>query len=84
MVRPSRTCAALWTGCARSLTDEHLEAYKRAKLAGIDVGGGEAAVRRLSASTVNKRLDLRAGSSTTRSAAVSWTAPIRFARWCVH
>src|SRR4051794_34586689 len=43
---------------ARSLTDEHFEAYKRAKLDGIDVGGGEEAVPRLSAATVNKRLDL--------------------------
>jgi len=43
---------------ARSLTDEHFEAYKRAKLDGIDVRGGEAAVRKLAASTVNKRLDL--------------------------
>src|SRR3954468_15444768 len=43
---------------ARSLTDEHFEAYKRAKLDGVDVGGGEDPVRRLSAATVNKRLDL--------------------------
>ena len=43
---------------ARSLTDEHFEAYKRAKLDGIDVRGGEASVRKLAASTVNKRLDL--------------------------
>ena len=43
---------------ARSLTDEHFEAYKRAKLNGVDVGGGDAPVRRLSAATVNKRLDL--------------------------
>ena len=43
---------------ARSLSDEHFEAYKRAKLDGIDVSGGEAAARKLAASTVNKRLDL--------------------------
>jgi integrase len=43
---------------ARSLTDEHFEAYKRAKLDGIDVGGGDEPVRKLSAATVNKRLDL--------------------------
>ena len=30
---------------ARSLTDEHFEAYKRAKLDGVDVGGGEDPVR---------------------------------------
>jgi integrase len=43
---------------ARSLADEHFEAYKRAKLDGVDVRGGEASVRKLAASTVNKRLDL--------------------------
>ena len=43
---------------ARSLPDEHFEAYERAKLDGIDVGGGEEPVRKLSAATVNKRLDL--------------------------
>jgi integrase len=43
---------------ARSLSDQHFEAYKRAKLDGIDVSGGEAAARKLAASTVNKRLDL--------------------------
>lgn len=43
---------------ARSLTDEHFEAYKRAKLDGVDVGGGDEPVRKLSAATVNKRLDL--------------------------
>jgi integrase len=43
---------------ARSLSDEHFEAYKRAKLDGIDVGGGSDPVRKLSAATVNKRLDL--------------------------
>ena len=49
---------ALGRVLARSLTDEHFEAYKRAKLDGIDVGGGEEPVRKLSAATVNKRLDL--------------------------
>jgi len=43
---------------ARSLTDEHFETYKRAKLDGIDVAGGEEPVQQLSAATVNKRLDL--------------------------
>jgi hypothetical protein len=42
----------------RSLTDEHFEAYKRAKLDGIDVEGGREPVRKLSVATVNKRLDL--------------------------
>jgi hypothetical protein len=41
----------------RSLTEEHFEAYKRAKLDGIDVGGGDQ-VRKLSAATVSRRLDL--------------------------
>lgn len=43
---------------AGSLTDEHFDAYKRAKLHGVDVSGGERAVPKLAASTVNKRLDL--------------------------
>jgi len=77
-----KDCAALWAGCARSLTDEHFEAYKRAKLAGIDVGGGEATragcPRRPSTSVWTSR----AGSSTTRSAAVPWPIPIRSGRWC--
>jgi integrase len=43
---------------ARSLTDEHFEAYKRAKLGGVDLTGGDQPVRKLSPATVNKRLDL--------------------------
>jgi len=43
---------------ARSLTDEHLEAYKRARLDGIDRTRGGAPVAKLAARTVNKRLDL--------------------------
>ena len=43
---------------AGSLTDEHFDAYKRAKLQGIDVSGGERKVPKLAPSTVNKRLDL--------------------------
>src|SRR3954471_3534808 len=44
---------------ARSLADEHFEAYKRAKLDGIDTAGGEEEpVKKLAAATVNKRLDL--------------------------
>jgi integrase len=43
---------------ARSLTDEHFEAYKRAKLDGIDVSSGDEPVPKLAAATVNKRLDL--------------------------
>jgi integrase len=43
---------------ARSLTDEHFEAYKRAKLDGVDLAGGEDPVKKLAAATVNKRLDL--------------------------
>lgn len=43
---------------AGSLTDEHFDAYKRAKLHGVDVNGCERAVPKLAASTVNKRLDL--------------------------
>ena len=42
---------ALGRVLARSLTDEHFEAYKRAKLDGIDVGGGRGALRKLSAAT---------------------------------
>jgi hypothetical protein len=49
---------ALGSVLARSLTDEHFEAYKRAKLDGIDVAGGDGPVRKLSAATVNRRLDL--------------------------
>jgi integrase len=49
---------ALGRVLARSLSDEHFEAYKRAKLYGVDVTGGEEPVRKLAASTVNKRLDL--------------------------
>jgi hypothetical protein len=40
---------------ARSLTDEHFEAYK---LDGVDVAGGEQPVKKLAAATVNKRMDL--------------------------
>jgi integrase len=43
---------------AGSLSDEHFDAYKRAKLHGVDVSGGDGAVAKLAASTVNKRLDL--------------------------
>ena len=43
---------------ARSLTDEHFEVYKRAKLYGVDLTGGDAPVRKVSPATVNKRLDL--------------------------
>jgi integrase len=49
---------ALGSVLARSLSDEHFEAYKRAKLAGVDVTGGDGPVRTLSPATVNKRLDL--------------------------
>lgn len=43
---------------ARSLTDEHFEAYKRAELDGVDLTGGDVPVRKLASATVNTRLDL--------------------------
>jgi hypothetical protein len=63
---------------ARSLSDEHFEAYKRAKLDGIDVGGGDGPVRRLSAATVNKRLDLahRVISEAIRRGAMDGPNPV--------
>ena len=64
---------------ARSLTDEHFEAYKRAKLDGVDVRGGEAAVRKLAASTVNKRLDLarRVIDDAVRRGSMAGPNPVR-------
>lgn len=64
---------------ARSLTDEHFEAYKRAKLDGIDVRGGEASVRKLAASTVNKRLDLarRVIDDAVRRGSMTAPNPVR-------
>ena len=71
--------AALGGVLARSLTDEHFEAYKRAKLDGVDVRGGEAAVRRLAASTVNKRLDLarRVIDDAVRRGSIAGPNPVR-------
>src|SRR3954453_2891076 len=74
--------AALGGVLARSLTDEHFEAYKRAKLDGIDVGGGEEAVPRLSAATSTSAWTWRAASSPSRSAAARWRDPIPSTRWC--
>ena len=60
---------ALGGGLVRSLSDEHLEAYKRAKLDGIDVGGKEpgAQARRRRSTSV---WAWHAGSSRRRSDAV--------------
>jgi integrase len=71
--------AALGGVLARSLTDEHFEAYKRAKLDGIDVRGGEASVRKLAASTVNKRLDLarRVIDDAVRRGSMTAPNPVR-------
>jgi hypothetical protein len=57
---------------ARSLTDEHFEAYKRAKLDGVDLSGGEEPVTKLAAATVNKRLDL--ARRIIRSSCARWCA----------
>jgi integrase len=64
---------------ARSLTDEHFEAYKRAKLRGVDVSGGDGPVRKLAASTVNKRLDLarRVIDDAIRRGLVAAPNPVR-------
>jgi len=69
---------ALGNVLARSLTDEHFEAYKRAKLDGIDVSGGEGLVRGLSPATVNKRLDLarRVIREAIRRGAMSGPNPV--------
>lgn len=49
---------------ARSLTDEHFEAYKRAKLAGIDVGAGSSGIiRSCSRSRSTDRTSPRASSN---------------------
>ena len=71
--------AALGGVLARSLTDEHFEAYKRAKLDGIDVRGGEAAVRKLAPSTLNKRLDLarRVIDDAIRRGSMAGPNPVR-------
>jgi site-specific recombinase XerC len=71
--------AALGGVLARSLTDEHFEAYKRAKLDGIDVRGGEASVRKLAASTVNKRLELarRVIDDAVRRGSMTAPNPVR-------
>lgn len=63
---------------ARSLTDEHFEAYKRAKLDGIDVAGGDDPVPKLAAATVNKRLDLarRVITEATRRGAMDGPNPL--------
>jgi integrase len=63
---------------ARSLTDEHFEAYKRAKLDGIDLAGGDDPVRKLAAATVNKRLDLarRIIDEATRRGVMEGSNPV--------
>jgi integrase len=70
--------SALGTVLARSLTDEHFEAYKRAKLGGVDVAGGDVPVRALSPATVNKRLDLarRVIREATRRGVMSGANPV--------
>lgn len=71
--------AALGGVLARSLTDEHFEAYKRAKLDGIDVRGGVAAGRKLAPSTLNKRLDLarRVIDDAIRRGSMAGPNPVR-------
>jgi len=56
---------------ARSLTDEDLAAYKRAKLVGIDVGGGEASPRTGSTERATR------WAQRTRSAASFSRAPFQ-------
>ena len=62
-----------WRACSPVATDEHLEATS-ARSSTESTSRGRGHVRKLSAATVNKRLDLPTASSRRRSGAGTWMA----------